>query len=741
MCGSSSKKPCNVCKNQKRYCDRALPSCSRCRRVRGACVYPEDPASLADYSVTVLTLLQRATELRAKVRLMKDEMDEVAVPAQRPDRKRKAGQTFEALQVSMTRKAEKKRKIGEALQMLQSSIVEIGSEMDELSDVTIEYPMKVQPSQVVKARKRSLQCSGDHYVLPANDLQHTVWRLWPRDVDGGITFETNARTPSELYRVLANIVSPTIPIHVSRNMEDLVTETLYYSSDQDYEQSKTTKPFGNTVAQLTTFRVMDSAWYLQLADRQSPKPVRLLGNSQIVERSLLITYFDRGCCDLLRVGIFDKQQFMRRYDAGKISPALVYSLCSVTLCFAIPQHHCQNEEDLKRSAEMANAYYTNTRELLKDLFDKPELQTVQAIAILILYTQSTRHTAERKKYWDLCLRMAYLLNLHQLSDVVAQQHDPDELEEMRATWSFIYYADFTDTLCYTHTPLDDTTLRLDPPRKLPNVGLDARINRSFWGYYVQLIKFWKRILVHVLSPDYSLNSLSTISLERALVQWYKSLPSGWQHDEANNYTTYPALAAQAVVILKMHTEVAQFSFVKPFMDALDPVTAGQDVRAGRMDPNAVDVLYQNCARTFRAVCTVTRLCRLLVQQLRWCCFPSKWMLCQYTSMALLKLWTLVEGVCGQRAAVRSSTLRQIMKKTLRWNLSLSRKTASVHHDMESGKKYITVMEGICKKAGIDIQGLQSDKDEDFGEMESELSENDEVEKAIQEMNEVFRPLK
>lgn len=731
MCGSSSKKPCNVCKNQKRYCDRALPSCSRCRRVRGACVYPEDPASLADYSVIVLTLLQRAAELKAKVRLMKDEIDEIAVPAQIPDRKRRAGQTLEALQVSMTRKAEKKRKIGEALQMLQSSIVEIGSEMDEMSDVNIEHPMEVPPSSVIKARKQSRQCSSDH-VSPAND---TLWRLWPRDVDGGITFETNARTPSELYRVLANIVSPTIPIHVSRNMEDLITETQYYSSDQDYEQPKTTKSFSNAVAQLTTFRVMNSAWYLQLADRRPPKPVRLLDNSQIVECSLLVTYFDRSCCDLLRVGIFDKQQFMRRYHAGKISPALVYSLCSVTLCFAIPQHHCQNEEDLKRSAEMANAYYTNARELLKDLFDKPELQTVQAIAILILYTQSTRHTAEGKKHWDLCLRMAYLLNLHQLSDVAAQQHDPDELEEMRATWSFIYYVDFTDTLCYTHTPLDDTTLRLDPPRKLPSVGLDTRINRSFWGYYVQMIKFWKRILVHVLSPDYSLNSLSTISLERALVQWYKSLPPGWQHDAANNYTTYPALAAQAVVILKMHTEVAQFCFVKPFTDALDPVKAGQDIRAGRMDLNAIDALYQNCARTFRAVCTVTRLCRLLVQQLRWWCFPSKWMLCQYTSMALLKLWTLVEGACGERVSDRLSTLRQIIKKTLRWNLSLSRKTASVHHDMESAKKYIAVMEGICKTAGIDIQGIQSDEDEDFGEMESELSENEEVEKAIQELKE------
>ncbi|RUS20493.1 hypothetical protein BC937DRAFT_95062 [Endogone sp. FLAS-F59071] len=560
-------KSCTNCKGQKRQCDRVTPICSRCQRTGVVCVYPDDSPTIAEYTATVIAMLERSVDLKNKVRLLNNRQSE-------------GGENTSASGKTRIepRRAEKKRKLGEVLETLQASLDEIGLEMNQL-EVKDARQEIARPSSVDKVQK--IQTRDSSATSPASFPQ-ALWRLYPRYKDGGITFETDAKTLSEFHHALVHVLNPIIPPYISIPTKSTTSDMLQYSD----ESRQITKP-----TRLGTARLIVFAWVMLLEDQPAPTSLTPSNGPQLLERTLLIAYLDHHCCNLLRIDNWDKRQFMQRYESGQVSPLLVSSICVLSLCFAIPEHHCHSEDDLRNSYELADAYYVRARNLMEDLFDEPDLQTVQAIAILTFYVGARKHNFYLGKYFmDLCLRLAYSLGLHRLPDSSPR---PDELEEMRVTWHHLYYGDFLGVLLCTRTPLDDAEVRLNPPPNLCPVSVypDTRVIRTFWAHYYQLVRIWKRVLLLTLKYDYDLDDPLTIALEQELVGWYEALPPTWHHDKATDYALYSPLAAQAVLTLKIHSEAARYFFIKPIIEELD-VAMVRDAREGRMRPEKVEALHK-----------------------------------------------------------------------------------------------------------------------------------------------------
>ncbi|RUO96415.1 fungal-specific transcription factor domain-containing protein [Jimgerdemannia flammicorona] len=706
---TSAQKSCSTCKVQRRHCDKATPSCSRCKRIHAVCVYPDDAPTLADYTAAVTVLLERSADLRTKVHLLKDGRN--AVDAADGTAGEVAGKTTKI----EARRTEKKRKLGEALAILQASVAEIKMEMDQMDSENAE---RANPKQLTTGKLRS----------DVTQLKQTLWRLWPRNKDGDVTFETNARSLGEFYHALCQVAGPTISPHIdSRN----TISDVFQSDDDDRRSVAKSTGFG-------TVRLMTFTWFMHLNEIPPQPPAINTNGPQLVERSIVIPFLDRHCCNMLRIDFFDKPRFLRRYEAGAISRLLIASICTLSLCYAIPAHYCHGENDLTGSFDMADAYYARGRELLSESFDDPNLQTVQAVAMLGYYTAGRCFNFHlSKKYTDLCLRMAYSLGLHQLSDASVLHHDPDEIEEMRATWFFIYYSDFLGSLFCARIPLDDSKVRLDPPRDLPHSDPSTRVIRQFWGHFVKLVVVWKRVIPHTLAMDYDPDHPVTVLLEHDLLQYYESLPSVWQYNKTVGYDISPPLFIKALVLLKLHVGIVRFFFVKPFIDSLN----AKDIKGvweGSVTAEKIDMIRRHCEKVFRTACELSYFCRVLAFRLGQGCYQPKWV-AHLASMALGKLLKLVEeDNVGEERANSPSALRRAVEWNLRWNLSLTKWTAGYSHNIESGRMYADETENICRSIGVDVLDLPREE-EDCEERDEE--EREEVERAVRNLMEALSPVK
>lgn len=698
-------KSCTNCKNQKRQCDRVTPTCSRCQRTGVVCVYPDDLPTVAEYTATVIAMLERSVDLKNKVRLLNNGQSEGGKDTSTGDRMR-----------IVIQRAEKKRKLGEVLETLQASLDEIGLEMNQLEVKDAKQEI-ARPSSIVK----KVQTRDSFATNPASS-QQTLWRLYPRYQDGGITFETDAKTLTELHHALVHALNPIIPPYISIPTKSTTSDWFQYS-DETRQIAKPTR--------LGASRLILFAWVM-LEDQPAPTTLTPSNGPQLLERTILIPFLDHHCCNLLRIDNWDKRQFMQRYESGQVSPFLVSSICVLSLCFAIPEHHCHSEDDLRNSYELADAYYVRARNLMEDLFDEPDLQTVQAIAILTFYVGARKYNFHLgKRFTDLCLRLAYSLGLHRLPDSSPR---PDELEEMRVTWHHLYYGDFLGVLLCTRIPIDDANVRLNPPPD-PSVSVhpDTRIIRTFWAHYCQLISIWKRILLLTLKSDYDLDHPSTIALEQELVGWYEALPPTWHHDKATDYALYSPLAAQAVLTLKIHSEAARYFFIKPIIEELN-VAMVRDAREGRMKPEKVETLHKQCTRVLCAAWELAWLCRILVVRLGVTCNPPMWV-CHFSCAAFERIFSLFAGSMqdGEEGWLQPPpTLRLVIERSLRWNVSVVRRTVTFRHDVQSGKLYIETIEGICRAIGVDVVNLPKDEEDGEG-LDGE--ERRDVERAVKEMRE------
>lgn len=646
--------------------------------------------------------MDRAAELRAKIRVGVE-----------------GSEVGETTKLDGKKTRERKKKVGEAIEALKAEIGKIVVDMARLES-------EGQRGAVVPTGAQRWSQHGDRNSVSVNDvprLKETLWRLWRRETDGNVIFETNAKSLGELYSALAQIVIPSIPPHIT-----MTTPTAHGSTAQhdDHDSSRAVTSTRSGDVRFPTAMIF--TWLLLFDDRPFPTSMTLMDNpaALALEHTLLSRYVEHRCCGLLRVDLFDGQLLMQRHENGKLLPILTATLCAITLCYVIPAHHCHDLGDFQRAADGANAYYWRAQDMMNDAFDEIELSTVQTAAMLAWYGAAKRHNVRlNKQIAGLCLQLAYGLGLHQLSDERASQYPPEELEEMRATWYFIYHINFVGALQFASTFFDDTELRIDPPRNLKDVDPDTYVARTFWGHYVQLLHWWKPILMCTLEEGYNLDDLATASLEADLMRWYDSIPSLWRYSPTVDYARWLPLKAQVVLTLRIHVDMARFFRLKPFVDTLDIAGIRTAREAG---VGATRVMYSRLERVLRSACEIARLCRMLIVRIRCECFQPKWIF-QYSSDALMKVLEAVEGGLDSEVP----RLRAVVERDLKWNLVMARRANALHHDREGGEMFLELMKKYCTTVRMEESALQ-------GENEDELNmDEEEVEMAVQEMKALMQP--
>ncbi|CAO3593276.1 unnamed protein product [Absidia cylindrospora] len=229
-----------------------------------------------------------------------------------------------------------------------------------------------------------------------------------------------------------------------------------------------------------------------------------------------------------------------RYHQGTLDPMLANAIFAWSARHGAIYHNLYIGQDPNQVGE---CYFNVAKDLLKERFTTPTIDTLHGVLILYIYAigrpstikeerQSTTAASEAYIFLGLAIRMCLELKLHKENmdddDQAMMTVDDDQSTKMECYRRFFWVLYFLETLCALHSdrpfslPSEDQ-ITVTYPNILDNETGERRWRAEFMMKRFRITRIYRDIIQRTSQP--TLLPLSCISeLDASLGEWYDQLP-------------------------------------------------------------------------------------------------------------------------------------------------------------------------------------------------------------------------
>lgn len=294
-------------------------------------------------------------------------------------------------------------------------------------------------------------------------------------------------------------------------------------------------------------------------------------NSMQLIRHCVQSFIDCGYSFFLDVPslIANTEMILSKPGAAKenrVETLLILSICTLMIRHTTIHHR----GDLNISNSLMQAYYSQARQLLQDLFDVHHTLVVQSMFILSLFPQGHTHlfspTRIKSPLLTIAIRMGLAMDLHKL-DKERDLKEPEQKEKLRRfAWMLLcsdYYSDWNSTGNHGFIQVEDWHVDFPQPLLPSEHNMIKKI--EFFSQYCRVIMIRK---LELFKSAYMISLQSTKALksglDEQLFKTYFNTPDMFKLnlDDSNQIYSKNDLESLLLHELYCHTQLfAQLPFL------------------------------------------------------------------------------------------------------------------------------------------------------------------------------------
>ncbi|KAI8647250.1 hypothetical protein BD408DRAFT_408856 [Parasitella parasitica] len=394
----SKRVPCEECRDQKRKCNGEIP-CERCHKFNLCCVYTSTRSPRDEEYIELArrnALMSQVESLNNQIKNMEDLMRDIS--------KNKGASGLALSPVNSTPS------------LVDDSDKSVSSYEDNSVVCLASIPSNVEINDLDKfikpksnKRIKLIASSGDdvHVYLSPNDKngsenqdRSAQWTLTFKK--GNICIDTNVKTHNDL---LSNLCQMMGTVELMSQLPPGVSLVIKQNSLIGILNLLIRKKYGkthckNVARSVRIFITPDLSSVDTMVVTQSPD------SFQTTAMKLLRAYLR---CQHLQQLAIHARTFIRLYVDGN---ALGNSPAAMALCAAICTLRCKHVAECLPSislVEYGKFYFERARDLLSDLFDQFDLETLTCYTFMTIYKLAVSHTKESLLYADMAERIILVL--------------------------------------------------------------------------------------------------------------------------------------------------------------------------------------------------------------------------------------------------------------------------------------------------------------------------------------------
>ncbi|EPB84941.1 hypothetical protein HMPREF1544_08300 [Mucor circinelloides 1006PhL] len=411
----SKKVPCEECRDQKRKCNGENP-CERCHKFNLCCVYTSTRSPRDEEYIE----LARRAALVSQVEILNNQIKDMETMMKDMGNSNKIIDFVASPVNSIPSLMDDSDKSISSYE--DSSVACVASIPPNVELKEIDNLIKPKPNK----RMKLIASSGNHvhaYISTDTTDQDEAqakaapWTLTFKK--GNMCINTNVKSHSDLlnnlYQMMGGIeLEPQVPASISlavkRNSIIGILNTLI--------RKKYGKTHCKNVARsVRIFVTPDLSNVSTMVVAQSPDSI------QTTTMKLLRAYLR---CQHLQQLAIHVRTFIRLYVDEN---SLENSPAAMALCAAICTLRCKHIADCLPSislVEYGKFYFERARDLLSDLFDQFDLETLTSYTFMTIYKLTVSHTDEAMLYADMAERIALVLAPHYDAILKQKSNDNDD---------------------------------------------------------------------------------------------------------------------------------------------------------------------------------------------------------------------------------------------------------------------------------------------------------------------------
>lgn len=340
-----------------------------------------------------------------------------------------------------------------------------------------------------------------------------------------------------------------------------------------------------------------------------------------------------------------------RYHQGRLDPLLANAIFAWSARHGAIYHNLFPGQDPN---DVGECYFDAAKELLKDRFMIPTMDTLHSILVMYIYAigrppddsdnnqQQHQRSVESEAYifLGLAIRMCLELKLHTEQEGTSEGKTSRRMMQMERYRRFFWALYFLETLCALHSdrpfslPSEDQ-ITVTYPELLDNELGERRWRAEYMIKRFRITRIYRNIIQRTAQDKLLISSIS--ELDASLCQWYDQLPPHLQYSQGDHLRRdwrSNSFREQACIKLNFEYHFQRSQLYAVFMKSQQQSDAADD------DGDAL-AAASTMERMAKAVCltsaTMTAELMTCWKQLRqrWCHFSLESMMMAVNVFAIM----------------------------------------------------------------------------------------------------------